>query len=141
MKQLFIPIAHSFLAAILLVSAAGTAQANDNLNAEELKELLVGNFLKVNYIYSGKVIHMWEFYQEDGTITGSSEFGPYSASFKIVDDKVCPDYAEGFEAYEGCYGYQRKSGNDYRLIGVTWPENESTLDVTIVKGIQENLGN
>ena len=116
--------------------------AGNTLNDEQLNELLVGNFLKVNYTYSGDEIHMWEFYQKDGTITGGSdEFGPYSASYSIKDGKVCPDYAEGFEAYEGCYRYQHVSDNQYKLIDITWPENPSVLNVTIVKGLQRNLQN
>lgn len=133
----------AILSTICLFSASPiVGHAGETLNDDQLKALLVGNFLKVDYTYSGDQIHMWEFYQKDGSITGGSdEFGPYSASYTIKNGEICPDYAEGFEAYEGCYSYQHISGNQYKLVNITWPENPSVLNVTIVKGLQGNLQN
>ena len=121
----------------LLLFVTKTVFADKILNSEELKTLLTSNFMKVVYIYQGEKINMWEYYQKDGSIAGSTDkWGNYSASYEIKGDKICAIYS--FEDYNGCYAYRHKSGNIYELVGLTWPENP-TAEVKIVKGLYNNI--
>ena len=116
------------------------AQAGSTLTSVQLKDLLIGNFLKIVYISDGKGVNMWEYYQKDGTVAGSTDkWGDYSASYEINDDnQICLTYANE-SPYNGCYAYEHISENNYKLIGLSWPEN-STAEVTIVKGRYDNIG-
>ena len=127
------------LSLIFLVSTC--AQAGATLTSTQLKDLLIGNFLKIVYISDGEGINMWEYYQKDGSVTGSTDkWGNYSAAYEINDDnKICITYANE-SPYNGCYSYEHISDNNYKLVGLTWPEN-STANVTIVKGLYDNIGN
>ena len=129
----------SALTLIFLVSNG--AQAESTLSSDQLKDLLIGNFLKIVYISDGEGINMWEYYQKDGNVAGSTDkWGNYSATYEINDDnKICLTYG-GESPYNGCYAYEHISDNNYRLVGLTWPEN-STANVTIVKGLYDNIGN
>ncbi len=126
----------SLIASALLLSTASFA--GEKLNKAEMNALLVGNFMKIVYIYEGESIAMWEYYQKDGTIAGSTDkWGDYSATYEINDDgEMCVTYAS--EAYNGCYGYERIADNTYKLVGLTWPEN-TTLDVDIIPGSTMNI--
>jgi len=114
--------------------------AGKTLNSDQLKELLVGNFLKVVYVYENEGVNMWEFYHKDGSVAGSTDkWGDYKATYEITDKgEICLTYSS--EAYNGCYSYEHIAGNDYKLVGLTWPEN-TTANVTIVKGLYNNIGN
>lgn len=113
--------------------------AGEKLNTEELNSLLVGNFMKIVYLYEGKGISMWEYYQKDGTVAGSTDkWGDYSATYEINEKgQMCVDYSS--EDYNGCYSYERVSDNEYKLVDLTWPEN-TTLDVIVVPGLANNIG-
>jgi len=101
--------------------------------------LLVGSFMKIVYQYEGEGVEMWEYYQKDGTVAGSTnKWGDYSATYEINDiGEMCVTYA-GSEAYSGCYSYERGADGSYKLVGLTWPEN-TTLDVEIVPGDTQNI--
>jgi len=120
------------------ISLSSATLAGEKLNKEELNALLVGSFIKIVYQYEGEGVEMWEYYQKDGTVAGSTnKWGDYSATYEINDNgKICVIYSS--DAYSGCYSYERGENNDYKLIGLTWPEN-TTLDVQIVPGITQNI--
>lgn len=116
---------------------ANSAFADTKLSGEELKKLLTGNFAKVTYIYSGKPVTMWEFYRKNGDIAGSTdEWGDFGASYEIKGDQICVSYS--MAEYSGCYSYVRQSGNRYKLVDVTWPEN-TTADAIVVRGLVDNI--
>ena len=129
------------LALSLIASASTCAYAETTLTSEQLRELLVGNFLKIVYISDGKNINMWEYYQKDGRVAGSTDtWGDYSAAYEINNNnQICLTYSNE-SPYNGCYAYEHTSDNNYKLVGLTWPEN-STADVTIIKGLYDNIGN
>jgi len=129
-------IAWSTLAVVMMFST--TTHAGDKLTSKELNSLLVGNFMKIVYIYQGEGIQMWEYYQKDGTVAGSTDkWGDYSATYEINDkNQICLNYSS--KDYNGCYSYERVGDNQYKLVDLTWPEN-TTLDVTIVPGQWSNL--
>ena len=131
-KWLYLP------AFVINMVISSVALAGEKLNAEELRSLLVGSFMKIVYLYEGEGVEMWEYYQKDGTVAGSTDkWGDYSATYKISEDgRMCLTY--GSEAYDGCYSYERVSDNQYKLVDLTWPEN-TTLDVTIVPADSNNI--
>ncbi len=139
MKQTYNSFWLKVFALLLPLALSSGVFAGQKLTSEELKSLLVGNFMKIVYIYDGERIAMWEYYQKDGTIAGSTDkWGDYSATYKINEKgEMCVTYAS--KDYNGCYSYELVSANEYKLVGLTWPEN-STLDVIIVPGLVENIG-
>ena len=137
LKSIFKSLQVTAISTVFLFSSSA-AFAGKKLNSEELKSLLVGNFMKVVYIYDGKGVGMWEYYQKDGTVAGSTDkWGDFSATYKINDKgEICLTYSS--DAYSGCYSYMKKSDGNYKLVNLPWPENTS-VDVTVISSATKNI--
>jgi len=122
----------------LSVFFSSTASSGQRLGAEELNDLLIGNFMKIVYVYQGKGIEMWEYYQKNGTVAGSTDkWGDYSGTYEIIENgQICLNYSS--EDYSGCYFYERVAEDEYKIVDLPWPEN-TTLNVTVVPGQSVNI--
>ncbi len=115
-------------------SVMSTVSANERLNARELREVLVGNTEVGQYSYLGTSIPFVEFFRKDGTIKGKDVYEHYSGRYTIRNDGCFYVDYEGTES-DGCYYYERLSGNRYRLYS---PDLKSTV-VTVVPGDANSL--
>lgn len=111
-------------AAVLLLAAAGVAEAGSTATGDQIKAAIAGNTVQGSMLTSGAYT---EFYGADGVIKGKD----YTGKWRINGDAMCFTYGQD---PEGCYTV-RIDGDQ-----VTWvKDGKDDGTGTIVKGNPNNF--
>lgn len=122
--------------ALFIIFLPIMAQADNKLNQDELKTLLVDSTVIGTIKWGFFKYHFNEYYSENNIIEGLDDDSEYTGSYQINEDGcISIKYNHEDKSANGCYYFQPK-GDQYLL---TVPTGDKVL-VTVKKGKHLNLG-
>ena len=96
----------------LVLYAASSAAAKEQLDGDGLRKALVGN-TEVGYIeFQGRIVRNAMFFTQDGRVRGRDIWARFVGTWEIKGDAICVIF--GDPEYDECWHYFLQSGKGFK---------------------------